>query len=113
VKAEEALMRHIARDLADHHQITGSDADESMQGSETTRGETTRGQTTRGLVVVAAAVLAFVVCVASFSLGEIGAGITAAIVGLLAFGAGLSWLDMDRRRIRQAEREWFTSHPVR
>lgn len=101
-------MRHIARDLADHHQITGSDADESMQGSETKRGETTRG-----LVVVAAAVLAFVVCVASFSLGEIGAGITAAIVGLLAFGAGLSWLDMDRRRIRQAEREWFTSHPVR
>jgi hypothetical protein len=108
VKAEEALMRHIARDLADHHQITGSDADESMQGSETTRGETMRG-----LVVVAAAVLAFVVCVASFSLGEIGAGITAAIVGLLAFGAGLSWLDMDRRRIRQAEREWFTGHPVR
>ena len=111
-------MRHIARDLADHHQITGSDADESMQGSETTRGETTRGQTMRGqtmrgFVVVAAAVLAFVVCVASFSLGEIGAGITAAIVGLLAFGAGLSWLDMDRRRIRQAEREWFTSHPVR
>lgn len=101
-------MRHIARDLADHHQITGSDADESMQGSETTRGETMRG-----LVVVAAAVLAFVVCVASFSLGEIGAGITAAIVGLLAFGAGLSWLDMDRRRIRQAEREWFTGHPVR
>jgi hypothetical protein len=75
-------MRRIARDPADHHQITGSDADESMQGSETTRGETTRG-----LVVVAAAVL--------------------------AFGAGLSWLDMDRRRIRQAEREWFTSHPVR
>jgi len=108
VKAEEALMRHIARDLADHHQITGSDADESMQGSETKRGDTTRG-----LVVVAAAVPAFVVCVASFSLGEIGAGITAAIVGLLAFGAGLSWLDMDRRRIRQAEREWFTSHPVR
>jgi hypothetical protein len=108
VKAEEALMRHIARDLADHHQITGSDADESMQGPETTRGETTRG-----LVVAAAAVLAFVVCVASFSLGEIGAGITAAIVGLLAFGAGLSWLDTDRRRIRQAEREWFTSHPVR
>ena len=88
-------MRHIARDLADHHQITGSHADESMQGSVTTR----------GLVVVAAAVLAFVVCVAFFSLGEIGAGITAAIVGLLAFGAGLSWVDMDRRLIRQAERE--------
>lgn len=59
-----------------------------------------------GLVVVAAAVLAFVVCVANFALGQANAGVAAAIVGLLAFGAGLSWLAMDRRRIRDAEREW-------
>ncbi|OIN82624.1 hypothetical protein BMG05_01305 [Mycobacterium malmoense] len=35
--------------------------------------------------------------------------VAAAIVGLLAFGAGLAWLAMDRRRIRDAERE----RPVR
>ena len=63
--------------------------------------------------MVAAAALAFVVCVTNFALGEVSAGIAAAIVALLAFGAGLDWLAMDRRRIRQAEREWFISHPAR
>jgi hypothetical protein len=57
-----------------------------------------------GLVVVAIAALAFVTCVTNFALGHAGAGVTAASVALLAFGAGLSWLAMDRRRIREAER---------
>jgi hypothetical protein len=56
-----------------------------------------------GLLVVAVALVAFVVCVTEFALGAGGAGVTAAIVGLLAFGGGLSWLAMDRRRIRDAE----------
>jgi len=66
-----------------------------------------------GRIVVGVAVLAFVVCVADFALGEAGPGVVAAIVALLAFGAGLSWLAMDRRRIRQAERECLISHPAR
>jgi hypothetical protein len=66
-----------------------------------------------GLVVVGAGVLAFVVGVTNFAVGEVGGGIAAVIIGLLAFGAGLDWLAMDRRRIRQAEREWFSSHPAR
>jgi Flp pilus assembly protein TadB len=65
---------------------------------------------TPGLAIVGAAALAFVVCVAAFALGDAGAGVAAAIVALLAFGAGLDWLAMDRRRIRQAEREWPTGH---
>jgi hypothetical protein len=60
---------------------------------------------TPGLVVVAAGVLALVVCVTNFALGEAHAGVYAAIIGLLAFGAGLAWLAMDRRRIRDAERD--------
>ena len=66
-----------------------------------------------GLVVVGAAALAFALCVATFALGDAGAGVAAAIVALLAFGAGLSWLAMDRRRIRDAERAWPVSHPAR
>ncbi|MGO9925339.1 MAG: LapA family protein [Mycobacterium sp.] len=92
-------MRHIARDP---DRDPGRDTVESSQDSERSP----------GLVVVAAAVLAFVVCVTNFALGQAGAGVAAAIVGLLAFGAGLAWLAMDRRRIRQADRDWF-SHPVR
>ncbi|OBB83579.1 hypothetical protein A5760_10835 [Mycobacterium colombiense] len=65
-----------------------------------------------GLVVVAAAALAFVVCVTNFALGEAGAGVAAAIISMLAFGAGLSWLAMDRRRIRDAERQWVIRHPA-
>jgi Flp pilus assembly protein TadB len=76
--------------------------DESMQDAPRTR----------GLVVVGAAALAFVVCVATFALGKAGAGVAAAIVAMLAFGAGLSWLAMDRRRIRQAERDYVISHPA-
>jgi Na+-driven multidrug efflux pump len=75
--------------------------------------ETLMRHITPGLVVVAAAGLAFVVCVANFALGEAGAGVAAAIVGLLTFGAGLAWLAMDRRRIRDAERECPLTHPMR
>jgi hypothetical protein len=67
---------------------------------------------TPGLLVVAAAALAFVVCVANFALGEAGAGVAAAIFSMLAFGAGLAWLAMDRRRIREAERDRLTGRPA-
>lgn len=73
----------------------------------------TRAGLTPGLAVVGAALLAFVVCVATFALGKPGMGVAAAIVAMLAFGAGLSWLSMDRRRIRDAEREWLVAHPAR
>ncbi len=59
-----------------------------------------------GQLVVAAAGLAVLVCVANFALGQARVGVYAAIIGLLAFGAGLSLLAMDGRRIRQAERDW-------
>jgi len=64
-----------------------------------------------GLVVVAGAVLVFVVCVVNFALGQVTIGIAAAIGGMLAFGAGLAWLSMERRRVRQAEREWSSENP--
>lgn len=96
-------MKHVSRDLVDHGRTTGRYADESGQYAKRMP----------GLVVVVAAVLAFVVCMTNFAFGEAKAGIDAAIVGLLALGAGLDWLVMDRRRMRQAERESLISHPAR
>lgn len=58
-----------------------------------------------GLVVMTGAVLAFVGSVAAFALGKIGIGIGAASSGMLILSAGLSWLSMERRRVRAAERE--------
>jgi len=52
-------------------------------------------------------------CVTNFAFGQVKAGIDAAIVGLLALGAGLDWLTTDGRRMRQAEREWLISHSAR
>ncbi|BBZ44172.1 hypothetical protein MPRM_14530 [Mycobacterium parmense] len=66
----------------------------------------------RGLLIVGAAAMAFVVCVTNFALGHAGAGVSAAIVALLAFGAGLGWLGMEGRRVRQAEREWAVRRPA-
>lgn len=74
---------------------------------------TDRYAQTPGLVVVAAAALAFAVCVTNFALGQARAGVAAAIISMLAFGAGLSWLAMDRRRIRDSERQWVIRHPAR
>lgn len=68
---------------------------------------------TPGLVIVGAAVLAVAVCVATFALGDAGAGVAAAIFAMLAFGAGLAWLAMDRRRIREAERDWPVGRAAR
>lgn len=72
-----------------------------------------RTKRTPGLIIVGAAVLAFVVCVAAFTLGDAGAGVAAAIVALLALGVGLDCLAMDGRRIREAEREWPLGHAAR
>jgi uncharacterized membrane protein YhaH (DUF805 family) len=91
-------MRQIARRRVDHDRV------------ESAHGPSGRSP---GLVVVAVAAVAFVVCVTNFALGEAGAGVAAAIIGLLAFGAGLSWLAMDRRRIRDAERAWSVNRAAR
>lgn len=63
------------------------------------------------IVAVAAIVMMFAVGLTTFALGQVGLGVAAVSVGLLVFGAGLSWLAMERRRIRQAEREWSIDHP--
>jgi hypothetical protein len=65
------------------------------------------------IVVIAAAAVVFVVGLTNFALGQVGLGVAAVSVGLLVFGAGLSWLAMERRRIRQAERDWLIDHPAR
>jgi Flp pilus assembly protein TadB len=96
-------MGQITREPVDHDRTLGRYDDETVRDSPRTP----------GLIVVAAAALAFAACVTSFALGQAGAGVAAAIVALLAFGAGLAWLAMDRRRIRQAERDWLINHPAR
>jgi hypothetical protein len=96
-------MGDISRNPADHDPTAGENPDKTTKDVERAP----------RLVVVAAALLAFVVCPLIFAAGHVGAGIAAVIAGLLAFGVGLDWLAMEGRRVRQADREWSASHPVR
>ena len=89
-------MGDTASDPIDHHRTTQPLAGETMKNTAKTP----------GLVLVAAAVVAFVVCLASFAMRQVGVGVGAAIVTLLAAGASLAWLAMEARLVREVEREW-------
>ncbi|HME76557.1 MAG TPA: LapA family protein [Mycobacterium sp.] len=93
-------MGDTSRDPIDHHRTTEPRAGESMKS----------GAKTRALLLFGAGVVAFVVCLASFAERQVGVGVGAAAVALLASGAGFAWLGMESRRIRQVQREWKVSH---
>lgn len=68
------------------------------------------GAKTPGLFLLATGVVALVVCLASFADRAVGVGVGAAVVALLATGAGFAWLGMDSRRIRHVQRAWVGAH---
>jgi hypothetical protein len=94
-------MGDTAGDPVDHHRTTQPLAGETMKNSAKTP----------GLVLTAVAVVAFVICLASFAMRQVGVGVGAAIVTLLSAGAALAWLAMEARRVRQVQREWNDAHP--
>jgi len=53
-----------------------------------------------GLVLIVIGVIAFVICVVSFSLAWVGVGTWSGIVALLSSAAGLAWLTDEGRRQR-------------
>jgi protein-S-isoprenylcysteine O-methyltransferase Ste14 len=93
-------MGDDASDPIDHHRTTQPFAGETMKNTAKAP----------GLVFVAVAVLAFVICLASFAVRQVSVGVGAAIVALLAAGAALAWLTMEGRRVRQVQREWSKAH---
>ena len=93
-------MGDTSRDPIDHHRTTQPRAGESTKS----------GAKTPALLLFAVGLVAFVVCLAGFAERQIGVGVGAAVVALLAAGAGFAWLGMESRRIRQVEQEWKGSH---
>ena len=93
-------MGGTASDPIDHQRTTQPLAGETMKNTAKVP----------GLAFVAVAVVAFVVCLASFAVRQVNVGIGAAIVALLAAGAALAWLAMEARRVRQVQREWSSFH---
>jgi protein-S-isoprenylcysteine O-methyltransferase Ste14 len=89
-----------SNDPVDHHRTTQPLAGETMKNTAKMP----------GLLLVAVAVVALVVCLASFAERAVGVGIGAAIVMLLTAGAALAWLTMEARRVREVQREWSRTH---
>ncbi len=65
---------------------------------------------TQGLLLVGLVVLSFAVCLTCFAIGQIGVGVSAASITLLAVGAALSWLTTEARRVRDVQRRWDSTH---
>jgi hypothetical protein len=93
-------MGDTASDPIDHQRTTQPLAGETMKNTAKTP----------GLAFAAVAVVAFVVCLASFAVRQVDVGIGAASVALLAAGAALGWLAMEARRVRQVQRDWSSAH---
>lgn len=93
-------MGDTSNDPIDHHRTTQPLAGETMKNTAKMP----------GLLLVAIAVVAFVVCLASFAERAVGVGIGAAIVMLLTAGAALAWLTMEARRVREVQRDWRRTH---
>jgi protein-S-isoprenylcysteine O-methyltransferase Ste14 len=93
-------MGDTASDPIDHQRTTQPLAGETMKNTAKAP----------GLAFVAVAVVASVVCLASFAVRQVDVGIGAAMVALLASGAALAWLAMEARRVRQVQREWSSAH---
>ncbi len=93
-------MGDNSRDPVDYDRATRPRAGESIK-------DTWRAP---GLLLVAVGVAAFVMCLAAFALDQVGAGVGAVVVALLSVGAGLAWLTMEGRRVRQTERDAVSKH---
>jgi bacteriorhodopsin len=93
-------MGDDASDPIDHHWTTQPLTGETMKTTAKAP----------GWVFVAVAVVAFVICLASFAVRQVGVGVGAAIVALLGAGAALAWLTMEGRRVRQVQRDWSRTH---
>ena len=93
-------MGDTSRDPIDDHRTTEPRAGESMKNDVRAP----------GFVLLAAGLVAFVVCLAGFAQKQVAIGIGSVAVALLATGAGFAWLGMESRRIRQVQQEWKNAH---
>lgn len=94
-------MGDTSGDPVDHARTTRQHAGESMKN----------GANAPGLALLAAGVIATVVCLASLATGRDGVAVTAALIAVLGYLAGAAWLVIAHRRVRAVEQRWLAEHP--
>ena len=96
-------MARNAHDPVDHARTTRQHAGESMK----------HGANVPGLALLAAGVIATVICLASLATGEGdgSVGVIAGLIAVLGYVAGAVWLAVAHRRVRAVEQQWLAEHP--
>jgi len=89
-------LSHPGRDPVDHERTTHRHAGESL----------TDGTNAPGLLGVAAGVAALIVGLLALATGHTGVGAASVLVSALAATAGVAWLTLAHRRVRDAELAW-------
>ena len=65
-----------------------------------------------GLFLIAVAVVSLVSCVAALAYKNTDLLIWAGLTTVLTASGGISWLIVERRRVRRIEAKWHAEHPV-
>ena len=94
-------MPDTSEDPVDHARTTRQHAGETMKA----------GVNAPGLIAVGIGIVALVVGLFGFASGHAVAGAVGVALGALLGGAGLIWLAMTHRKVREAERDWQRKHP--
>lgn len=94
-------MTDTSPDPVDHARTTRQHAGESMKN----------GANAPGLALLAAGVIATVVCLAAMATGYTSVAVLAALIAILGYIAGAVWLTVAHRRVRAIEQRWLAEHP--
>lgn len=66
-----------------------------------------------GLFLIAVGVVALVGCIAALAYHHPELLVWAGVTALLTLGGGVSWLIVERHRVRRIEAQWVAQHPVK
>jgi hypothetical protein len=94
-------MGDTSKDPVDHARTTRQHAGETMKN----------GVNAPGLILLAIAVVAMVVSLATFASGHSSVGVTAAVVAVVAAAVGGGWVYLVHMRVRRKEARWLAEHP--
>jgi hypothetical protein len=94
-------MGDTSEDPVDHARTTRQHAGETMKN----------GVNAPGLILLAIAVVAMVISLALFAMGDPSGGTVAAVVAIAAAVVGGGWVYLAHRRVRQKEADWLAEHP--
>jgi len=94
-------MGEVSHDPVDHARTTRQHAGESMKN----------GANAPGLALLAAGVIATVVCLATLATGHGSVALIAASFALVGYVGGAVWLVVAHRRVRAVEHQWLAEHP--